>query len=148
MGSPSKGSVAIPDEGSTLAAEAEAIPGAKKARLEGAKGEGSTLAAEAEVAEDRGCGEDMVKGKGKGEGAKGSQPDAKMPRVRPIEDSGERCSEGLLDLRWIEAGIAETNGFTHGFTAVPEDALQAMLHWEIRRRIWVKLALAEDQLQF
>ena len=127
-------------EGSTLAAEAEAIPGAKKARLEGAKGEGSTLAAEAEVAEDRGCGEDMVKGKGKGEGAKGSQPDAKMPRVRPIEDSGERCSEGLLDLSWIEAAVAET----HDFTEMSEDALEAMVEWEKRRRKCHLLVLAED----
>ena len=115
------------------------------------KGEGSTLAAEAEVAEDRGCGEDMVKGKGKGEGAKGSRPDAKIPRVRPIEDSGERCSEGLLDLSWIEVAIAETNGFAHGFdneATIPKDALKAMLHWEMRRRWWARLAAVEDRLQF
>ena len=101
---------------------------------------GSTLAAEAEVAEDRGCGEDMVKGKGKGEGAKGSQPDADMPRVRPIEDSWGRCSEGLLDLSWIEAAIAETNGFTE----MTEGALEAMVQWEKRRRKWHVVALGEN----
>ena len=68
---------------------------------------------EAEVAEDRGG--DMVKGEGKGEGAKGSQPDAKRTRVRPIEDEGN----GTMN----EGNVAQSEGSD----ATPPPAKKARL---------------------
>ena len=62
--------------------------------------------------------------------------------VRPIEDSGERCSGGLLDLVWIEAAFAETRGL-HEMSG---DALEAMVRWEKRRRRFEVLRLGEDKV--
>ena len=71
-------------------------------------------------------GGDMVLGKGEGEGAKGSQPDAKRTRVRPMEDEGNETMNERIDAR----SVLRTTGMRCTDVIGDEDQIESMeLHW-------------------
>ena len=114
-------------------------------RGEFAKGEGKKGHANGEG------GGDMVKGKGKGEGAKGEGKKGHAKGEGKIEWSSEDawCTSGLLDMREFEEAVAESNGSNGTTEAVLEasaDALEAIVAWEKRRRLFLHMEVAADRV--